>query len=74
VAGATGYSGALVTWTGPVSGTVETDTGGVCEVAGLPAGTYTFLASAAFCDPAVATVTVVAGATVVQDLQVSCAR
>jgi hypothetical protein len=72
VTGGTGYSGALVTWTGQVSGTVETDTAGVYEVAGLPAGTYTFLASAPFCDPAVATVTVVAGATVTQELRVSC--
>ncbi len=57
----TGYSGAQVTWLGPVTGTIAADVYGRAGVGGLPAGTYTVSATAPGCTPGTATVTVRAG-------------
>jgi hypothetical protein len=72
VVGDTNVSGAIVSWFGPVTGSTETDPFGGYSVAGLPAGEYTFIATAAGCDPDSASVTVIAGATVTQDFQLRC--
>jgi len=72
VTGHTNVSGALITWFGPVSGSTETDPFGDYAVAGLPAGTYDFFASADGCQPDFAEVTVVAGQTTVQDFHIEC--
>jgi hypothetical protein len=72
VQGSTNHGDALITWLGPVSGSTETDVFGDYAVAGLPAGTYTFIAAADSCTPDRATVEVVAGATVFQDFVIDC--
>jgi Carboxypeptidase regulatory-like domain len=72
VTGHTNVSGALITWFGPESGSTETDPYGDYDVAGLPAGTYDFIASADGCLPDSAEVTVVAGQTTVQDFHIQC--
>jgi len=72
VTGHTNVSGALITWFGPVSGSTETNDLGDYAVAGLPAGTYDFIASADGCQPDFAEVTVVAGQTTVQDFHIEC--
>lgn len=72
VVGDTNVSGAIISWFGPASGSTTTNSFGEYEAAGLPAGSYTFIASASGCDPDVATVTVIAGTTVVQDFQLGC--
>jgi hypothetical protein len=72
VAGNTGVSGAVVSWFGPTSGSVETDVFGAYAIGGLPAGDYFFVASAQFCTPASANVTVIAGTTVTQNLPIDC--
>jgi hypothetical protein len=72
VIGDTGVSGALVSWFGPTTGSVSTDSFGEYTTAGLPAGDYTFFASAAGCTPATAEVTVIAGVVIVQNLPISC--
>jgi hypothetical protein len=72
VQGSTNHGDALITWLGQVSGSTETDEFGDYEVAGLPAGTYTFIAAADSCTPDMATVEVVAGATVFQDFEIDC--
>jgi hypothetical protein len=72
VQGSTNHGDALITWLGEVSGTTETDDLGDYEVAGLPAGTYTFIAAADSCMPDVATVQVIAGTTVFQDFEIDC--
>jgi len=66
-------SDAIVSWFGPAAGSATTDVSGNYAVAGLPAGSYTFVASADGCDPAIATVEVIAGTTVRQNFQISCA-
>lgn len=58
---ATAASDATVTWIGPVTGSGRTDTSGVFATGGLPAGSYTLVASLTGCPTAVATVTVEAG-------------
>jgi hypothetical protein len=72
VMGHTNVSGALITWFGPVSGSTETNDLGDYAVAGLPAGTYDFIASENGCQPDSAQVTVVAGQTTVQDFHLQC--
>jgi hypothetical protein len=57
---------------GPANGSTETDPFGDYDVAGLPAGTYDFIASADGCQPDSAEVTVVAGQTTVQDFHLEC--
>ena len=63
VVGDTQVSGAIVSWFGPVTGSATADAFGNYAAAGLPAGSYTFVASADSCDPAIATVEVIAGTT-----------
>jgi hypothetical protein len=72
VVGATGVSGATVSWFGPVSGSTTTDLSGGYAVAGLPAGTYTLTATYGGCAPAAGSVTIVAGTTLRQNLRISC--
>jgi carboxypeptidase family protein len=72
VSGHTNVSGALITWFGPANGSTETDINGDYAVAGLPAGTYDFIASADGCKPDSAEVTVFAGQTTVQDFHIDC--
>jgi hypothetical protein len=72
VTGQTGVAGSVVAWFGPVDGATEADVFGHYSAPGLPAGTYLFVASAGGCTPDSAQVTVVAGVTTVQDLQLTC--
>ncbi|MGH2554614.1 MAG: carboxypeptidase-like regulatory domain-containing protein, partial [Actinomycetota bacterium] len=72
VRGHTNVSGAVITWFGPVTGSTETDPYGDYAVAGLPAGSYTFIASHPGCDPDSAEVLVFAGQTTIQDFHISC--
>ncbi len=60
-------SDAIVSWFGEVTGSTTTDSFGNFAAAGLPAGSYTFVASADGCSPGIATVQVVAGKTVRQE-------
>jgi hypothetical protein len=73
VVGDTDVSGAVVSWFGPVTGSDTADEFGNYAAAGLPAGTYTFVASAGGCTPDIATVEVIAGTTVRQDFDINCA-
>ena len=72
VTGSTGVSGAIVSWFGPVTGSTTTDIFGNYAAAGLPAGSYTFVASADGCSPGIATVQVIAGKTVTQNITINC--
>ncbi len=72
VTGNVGVSGATVSWFGAVSGSTITDSFGNFAAAGLPAGSYTLVATAEGCDPAVTTVQIVAGRTVRTNLNISC--
>lgn len=72
VLGNTGVAGATVSWFGSQSGSTAADVSGHYFVAGLVAGTYTFIASEPGCAPASAQVAVVAGATITRDLHVNC--
>jgi hypothetical protein len=72
VVGDSNVGGASITWIGPEEGSTETDPFGEYQVGGLLAGTYTFVASEAGCDPDVAEVTVIAGQTIVQNFQIGC--
>ena len=74
VTGNTGVSGAIVSWFGAVNGSTTTDSFGGYAAAGLPAGSYTFVASAGGCSPGIATVQVIAGKTVRQDIAISCGQ
>jgi hypothetical protein len=62
----------VISWFGPVSGSTETDPFGDYDVAGLPAGTYDFIASHPGCVPDSAEVIVVAGQMTVQDFHIQC--
>ncbi len=73
VMGDTGVGGAIVSWFGPAEGSATADSFGNYAAAGLPAGTYTFVASAGGCDPDLATVEVIAGTTVRQNFEINCA-
>jgi hypothetical protein len=72
VVGHTNVGLAVVSWFGPETGSTGTDPFGDYEVGGLTAGTYTFVASNPGCQPDSAQVTVVAGTTIRQDLQITC--
>lgn len=72
VEGGTNVSGATVSWFGAETGSVETDPFGDYAVGGLTAGTYTFTATYAGCDPDTAQVQVIAGTTITQDFQLDC--
>jgi hypothetical protein len=72
VEGGTHVAGALVSWFGPETGSVETDVFGAYQAGGLTAGTYTFTATYAGCDPDVARVQIIAGTTIVQDFRLGC--
>jgi hypothetical protein len=72
VVGHTNVSYAVVSWFGPENGSVETDPFGDYAAGGLTAGTYTFVAGAQGCQPDSAQVTVIAGETIRQDLQMTC--
>ncbi|MBA3609396.1 MAG: efflux RND transporter permease subunit [Chthoniobacterales bacterium] len=73
VTGNVGVSGATVSWFGAVNGSTTTDIFGNYAAAGLPAGTYTLVASADGCDPAAESVRIVAGRTVRKNLAIDCA-
>ena len=70
--GATGVSGATVSWIGSVTGSTVTDTSGSYAAAGLPAGTYTVIATNPGCTPASATVQISAGTSVTQNFKLGC--
>jgi hypothetical protein len=72
VVGQTNVGGALVSWFGPESGSVQTDPYGSYQVGGLTAGRYTFTATEAGCEPDTATVKVLAGTTIGQDFHLGC--
>ncbi len=72
ITGSTGVSGATVSWFGAVNGCTTTDIFGNYAAAGLPAGTYTFIATADGCDPDIATVVIVAGKTARQNFSIDC--
>jgi hypothetical protein len=73
VVGDTDFSGTVVSWFGPTTGSTTADEFGNYAAAGLPAGTYTFVATAGGCDPDIATVEVIAGTTVRQNFEINCA-
>jgi hypothetical protein len=72
VVGHTNVADAVISWFGPDTGSTETDSFGDYAVAGLPAGSYTFVASYPGCDPDSAEVVVVAGETTTQDFHLEC--
>ncbi len=72
VVGDTNVAFATVTWIGAVTGTTTTDSFGEYGVAGLPAGSYTFIVSIAGCEPAIAQVNVIAGTTVTRNFSMNC--
>lgn len=72
VRGDTNNSSTVITWLGPVNGSAEADMFGEYGAAGLPAGTYTFIASAPGCTPATAEIDVTAGTTTFQDFTLDC--
>jgi hypothetical protein len=74
VVGSTNVSFATVSWFGPETGSVETDSYGGYEVGGLTAGTYTFTATNPGCAPDSASVTVLAGQTLQRDFHIGCDR
>lgn len=65
--GNAGYGGATILWLGPVNGSTTTDSFGDYAAAGLPAGTYTFVATGDGCPVQQATVYITAGQFVQQD-------
>lgn len=67
VYGNTNFTGVAITWVGAVSGTTTSDNLAEYSVAGLPAGTYTFVATLNGCPTQTATVYVTAGDFVRQD-------
>jgi hypothetical protein len=72
VTGETGVASATVSWFGPEAGSTETDVGGRYAIAGLKAGAYQLVGTFPGCSPATASVRVIAGQTVNQDLLLSC--
>jgi carboxypeptidase family protein len=65
-------SGAVVTWFGPETGSIQTDVGGNYVAVDLAPGDYFFTAQAGGCTPASAQVTVLVGTTIMQDLIIDC--
>jgi hypothetical protein len=72
VVGGTNVSGATVSWFGKENGSVETDQYGGYQVGGLAAGTYTFTATYAGCQPDSARVRVKAGEIIGRDFHLEC--
>lgn len=72
VVGDTNIGGAVVSWSGPNSGSTTTQNDGAYSVAGLPAGVYTFVLTHQGCSPDFATVEVAAGQSVYQELHAEC--
>ena len=68
----TGAAGATVTWTGPVNGAGTTDESGQFAVGGLPAGSYTIIASLPNCQPGVANAQINAGYATAVNAPISC--
>ncbi len=65
--GNVGYGGATILWLGPTNGSTTSDSVGDYAAAGLPAGTYTFVATGDGCPVQQATVYITAGQFVRQD-------
>jgi hypothetical protein len=74
VVGQTNVSGSTVSWFGAENGSTAADVGGGYQVGGLLAGTYTFAATEAGCEPDSRTVTVVAGQTLDEDFHINCGQ
>ncbi len=74
VTGNVGVSGATVSWFGAVTGSTTTDSFGNYAAAGLPAGSYTLVATSGDCTPGVTTVQIVAGKTVRKDFSINCGQ
>ena len=72
VVGDTDVAGAVVSWFGAETGSVETDSGGEFAIAGLTAGEYLLIATYQGCSPSNARVQVTAGQTVERNLQLGC--
>jgi len=70
--GNTGVSGAVVSWFGPESGSIQTGVGGDYAAVDLAPGDYFFTAQYGGCAPASAQVTVPVGMTVMEDLIIDC--
>ena len=67
-----GAAGATVSWIGPANGSGGTDPSGQFATGGLPAGTYTVIASLSGCQPGVATATIAAGTATPVNAQITC--
>jgi hypothetical protein len=73
VVGGVGHAGAVISWTGPSSGSVPArNSFGDYEIVALPVGTYDFIVTAAGCAPQIRRVTVTAGRIIRQDFTLSC--
>lgn len=72
VVGNAGASGATISWFGATTGATTSDIFGDYGAAGLPAGSYTFVATYQTCTPVIATVQVIAGRTVRQNFTITC--
>jgi len=72
VIGTSNVGGATVSYTGQVSGTLDTDSTGAFQVGGLPAGRYRFILAYQGCVPAIKKVGIVAGRTRLLDLHADC--
>ena len=72
VVGNAGASGATISWFGATTGATASDIFGNYGAAGLPAGSYTFVANFQTCTPVTATVEVIAGKTVGQNFTITC--
>ncbi len=68
----TRFSGASVTWIGPVNGSGTADAFGLFSVGGLPAGSYQIIASGSICSPGVSGALVSEGAVTSVDAPVHC--
>ena len=72
VVGNAGAAGATISWFGTTTGATTADVFGNYGAAGLPAGSYTFVATYQSCTPVIATVQVIAGKTVRQNFNITC--
>jgi hypothetical protein len=67
VIGTTSGGSVLVSWTGPASGSVGTNSLGEYEILELPVGTYEFIVTSELCPPRFRTVVVTAGENIRED-------
>lgn len=72
VLGTSNVGDATVSYTGPVSGVIQTDPTGAFQVGGLPAGRYRFTLAYQGCLPVTKKLDIVAGRTRALDLQADC--